>query len=98
MESLLIQCFLPWVVVVQQTCAGSVREECRVLQDVWNNIIMRSPDNIVDSYRQGVQKVLSGNRFTFKKLLNFLQLFIFRKLLGHPATQTHYIYQHLKYS
>ncbi|KAK4321415.1 hypothetical protein Pmani_007770 [Petrolisthes manimaculis] len=45
-------------VTATQTCAGSVSEECRVLQEVWNRIIMRSPDNIVDSYRQGIQKVL----------------------------------------
>ncbi|XP_071521396.1 uncharacterized protein [Panulirus ornatus] len=47
-------------VIASQTCLGSVTEECRVLQDVWNKVVMRSPDNIVTSYQDGLRKVLSG--------------------------------------
>ncbi|XP_069192972.1 glutamate receptor 1 [Procambarus clarkii] len=47
-------------VTASQTCAGSQTEECRVMQDVWNKVVLRSPGNIVNSYNEGLQKVLKG--------------------------------------
>ncbi|XP_042864089.1 glutamate receptor ionotropic, delta-1-like [Penaeus japonicus] len=47
-------------VTATQTCANSPTEECRVLNHVWNKVVMRSPGNLVTSYSQGLQKVLEG--------------------------------------
>ncbi|XP_042205817.1 glutamate receptor ionotropic, delta-1-like [Homarus americanus] len=47
-------------VTASQTCVGSPTDECRILRDVWNRVVMRSPGNIVNSYSEGLQKVLEG--------------------------------------
>ncbi|XP_069956158.1 glutamate receptor ionotropic, delta-1-like isoform X2 [Cherax quadricarinatus] len=47
-------------VTASQTCVGSPAEECRVMRDVWSNVVMRNPGNIVNSYSQGLEKVLNG--------------------------------------
>ncbi|XP_050710442.1 glutamate receptor-like [Eriocheir sinensis] len=47
-------------VTATQTCVDSQTQECRVLRQVWQEVVMRSEDNLVDSYSEGLEKVLSG--------------------------------------
>lgn len=43
---------------------GSQTEECRVLLEVWQKVVLRSPDNLVNSYEEGLEKVLRGKSLT----------------------------------
>ncbi|XP_063845570.1 glutamate receptor ionotropic, kainate 5-like isoform X2 [Scylla paramamosain] len=47
-------------VTASQTCVGSQNDECRVLLEAWQKAVLRSPDNLVNSYSEGLQKVLKG--------------------------------------
>ncbi|KAG7155398.1 Glutamate receptor-like 62 [Homarus americanus] len=61
-------------VTASQTCVGSPTDECRILRDVWNRVVMRSPGNIVNSYSEGLQKVLEGEKIREMGLMNRLAL------------------------
>ncbi|XP_063881027.1 glutamate receptor ionotropic, kainate 5-like [Scylla paramamosain] len=47
-------------VTASQTCVGSQTDECRVLREAWQKVVPRSPDNLVNSYSEGLEKVLNG--------------------------------------
>ncbi|XP_063875809.1 uncharacterized protein LOC135108584 isoform X2 [Scylla paramamosain] len=45
----------------KQTCVGSQTGECRVLREAWKKVVLRSPDNLVNSYTEGLEKVLNDS-------------------------------------